>query len=159
MSATDKLIEELLTGLEGVTPGPWTWGMKYVCRREDSKYTRLFGTPNDEQALEGSQWETDAAHIARCSPDNIRALLDTITSLKEENERLRAALAFADGETAKVETLLEPHMSWNDAFTMRVCPMRDATCPHGMSCPYVDGYNCKPGWRTPRPSLTEEEQS
>lgn len=25
---------------------------------------------------------------------------------------------------------------------IRVCPMRDRVCPHGIKCPYVDGYNC-----------------
>jgi hypothetical protein len=34
--------------------------------------------------------------------------------------------------------------------TIRVCPMRDAICPHGMSCPYTDGYDCKPGWWSQR---------
>lgn len=30
---------------------------------------------------------------------------------------------------------------------MRVCPERDALCPHGDNCPYVgDRYECKPGW-------------
>lgn len=28
---------------------------------------------------------------------------------------------------------------------IRVCPKRDAICPHGMNCPYtVDRYTCKP---------------
>jgi hypothetical protein len=28
---------------------------------------------------------------------------------------------------------------------IRVCPKRDAVCPHGMDCPFViDKYNCKP---------------
>lgn len=28
---------------------------------------------------------------------------------------------------------------------IRVCPKRDAVCPHGMSCPYViDRYDCAP---------------
>jgi hypothetical protein len=28
---------------------------------------------------------------------------------------------------------------------IRVCPKRDAICPHGMMCPYaVDRYSCKP---------------
>ena len=29
-------------------------------------------------------------------------------------------------------------------MTIRVCPKRDAVCPHGMDCPYViDAYSCK----------------
>jgi hypothetical protein len=28
---------------------------------------------------------------------------------------------------------------------VRVCPKRDAVCPHGMDCPFVvDKYECKP---------------
>lgn len=36
---------------------------------------------------------------------------------------------------------------------VRVCPMRDAVCPHRLSCPYVGdgpyGYPCKEGWSQP----------
>lgn len=35
---------------------------------------------------------------------------------------------------------------------IRVCPERDAICPHGMGCPYAAGpdsqYRCKDGWRS-----------
>ncbi len=38
--------------------------------------------------------------------------------------------------------------------TIRICPMRDGPCPHGMACPYVGdgayGYPCKDGWRSRR---------
>lgn len=37
-------------------------------------------------------------------------------------------------------------------MTLRVCPMRDAICPHGMDCPYVGephDYLCQEGWDTP----------
>lgn len=45
--------------------------------------------------------------------------------------------------------------------TLRVCPMRDAICPHGFSCPYVGdgyhGYPCKDGWRArPLPDEVRE---
>lgn len=26
--------------------------------------------------------------------------------------------------------------------TVRICPVRDFPCPHGMGCPYVSGYDC-----------------
>jgi len=30
-------------------------------------------------------------------------------------------------------------------MTIRVCPQRDAVCPHGMSCPYTKSrYECEP---------------
>jgi len=32
---------------------------------------------------------------------------------------------------------------------IRVCPERDAGCPHGLDCPWSDDrYSCKPGWQT-----------
>lgn len=40
---------------------------------------------------------------------------------------------------------------------LRICPMRDAVCPHGVSCPYVGdgpyGFPCKDGYRDARRSL------
>ncbi len=30
-------------------------------------------------------------------------------------------------------------------MSIRICPKRDAVCPHGMACPFViDRYECKP---------------
>lgn len=42
--------------------------------------------------------EADAAHIARCSPDNIRALLDDRATLTQENAELRAEVERLTGE-------------------------------------------------------------
>lgn len=31
---------------------------------------------------------------------------------------------------------------------IRICPKRDAICPHGIDCPFaVDRYNCRPDAR------------
>ena len=30
---------------------------------------------------------------------------------------------------------------------IRVCPERDAVCPHGMECPYAGNRGCKDGWQ------------
>jgi len=44
--------------------------------------------------------------------------------------------------------------------TIRICPMRDGPCRHGLNCPYVGdgymGYPCKEGWNGPR-VLSERE--
>lgn len=29
-----------------------------------------------------------------------------------------------------------------DALAIRVCPERDAVCPHGLGCPFADGWRC-----------------
>lgn len=43
---------------------------------------------------------------------------------------------------------------------VRICPMRDAACPHGLNCPHVGdgpmGYPCKDGWRR---ALSDRRQS
>lgn len=50
-----------------------------------------------------------------------------------------------------------------DDFTVRICPMRDGPCPHGMDCPFKGdgpfGYSCKEGWRAPagRRALAREQ--
>ena len=53
---TDEEVEALKAGLEGVTPGPWTWGMKYVSNNPESMvYDQLFSTPDGRTAVEGSR--------------------------------------------------------------------------------------------------------
>ncbi len=38
---------------------------------------------------------------------------------------------------------------------LRVCPRRDAICPHGMECPYtIDAYSC----RSERPMKAPEQE-
>ena len=59
-------------------------------------------------------------------------------------ERARDALG-AQGNETKME----------DKTPVRVCPMRDAVCPHGIDCPFTeDRYACKPGWDS-RPMIED----
>lgn len=95
--ATD-LQARLREAMEGVTPGPWTWGMKYVSRHPDDgtmAYDQLFMTTNGECAEEGSRWERNAAYIALCSPDNIGSLLDRLDALSARIQDMRERAAFA----------------------------------------------------------------
>jgi hypothetical protein len=42
---------------------------------------------------------------------------------------------------------------------IRVCPERDAVCPHGMDCPYVlDRYECKPEPRPETPPMANPQR-
>jgi hypothetical protein len=81
----DKLIAEMRAGLKGVTPAPWITG---ASRR--SQVLRVQTTP---LLIAETIDAPDAAHIARCSPANIAALLDEIERLRADNARLREALA------------------------------------------------------------------
>lgn len=99
----NEILDQIERGLEGVTPGPW--------RRKPMKgYTDdyvLTDHPDFQQPKHGNfvaecgfsggkvehRYEADAAHIARCDPDTMRAIIDAYRQTEAENTRLRAALA------------------------------------------------------------------
>lgn len=90
MTDTDALAAEMLAGLEGVTPGEWAVDEcdthSAICmpagKSHVSKWRHLFSTLS----------HNDAAHLARCNPVNIRALLSEREEMKAEIERLQSAL-------------------------------------------------------------------
>jgi uncharacterized small protein (DUF1192 family) len=90
----NALIAEMRAGLEGVTPGPWAYVPDHfsdgsIKRRsvcvERSKYDWI-------DLISDLNNASDAAHIARCNPANIAALLDKIERLRADNARLRDAV-------------------------------------------------------------------
>jgi hypothetical protein len=94
------LANEMLAGLEVVTPGPWEISRKlawdYV-KRENNRCGPIDQIgPAFAEEYAGSVWidipEKDAAHLARCSPNNIRALCEALIEADEENDRLVALL-------------------------------------------------------------------
>ncbi len=85
---TVDLEKELRDGLEGVTPGPWRANEGIEYPRGQQYYYITDGCSNLADDVDMA----DAAHIARCSPENIAALLDRIEAIRAENERLRKAL-------------------------------------------------------------------
>lgn len=98
-AAPTKLEDELRAGLEGVTPGPWV-------ARSPGDFLGIYAGKIELFAMglapapdwpESETRETlqTAHHIARCSPDNILALLDSISALRtraETAEKENAAL-------------------------------------------------------------------
>jgi len=139
--ATDKLAAEMLAGLKGVTPGPWShcsakrctctgilgkdhpvaeivkgeWGDEFPSLRFKEGGKGQLGETSVEAYMEKIVYGeisiemamANRAHIARCSPDNIRALLEerstdkaTISALEAENKRLadtiQSVLTWAD---------------------------------------------------------------
>jgi len=86
----EALEAELRSGLEGVTPGPWAaWMDDYTVRVDatfipDQRKVALCAT--------GDGAGRNAAHIARCSPENIAALLDALESERSARVRLEKAL-------------------------------------------------------------------
>lgn len=112
MMDIDSLIAEIRAGLEGVTPGPWFQTGSPWFKSGDGV---LAGSPDgniafiiadcDTFSMSREEYtgpfpigdaERDAAHIARCSPNNIAALLARL-----EAAEARADKAEAERDAAK----------------------------------------------------------
>ena len=116
------LVEELRAGLEGVTPGPWyqtgaPWfrsGDGVLAGSPDGNVAFLIADLEDfavsREEYEGpfplGDAEKDAAHIARCSPDNIAKLLGHIEALTAELAGVNARAERAESELAVIREAL-----------------------------------------------------
>jgi hypothetical protein len=118
MSAdTEKLIAELRAGLDGVTPGPWH-AVQMATNKPDIDRPFVVGPGEVVVGTDGiceparsndRSFPEDAAnmrHISRCSPDNIRALLDRIASL----EAALAPFAKAESCYSRDKSFIADHM-------------------------------------------------
>ena len=112
---TDEQVAAIRNGCEGVTPGPWVFAEENAGLMSDHGYVLLHGKPgaggweqnlfisvgcsyNAAKALGSGAPEANAAHIARCDPDTIRAITSELLEARAEIERMREALLFyADG--------------------------------------------------------------
>lgn len=98
----NEIIDQIEHGLEGVSPGPW------ACVEVKTQVGRAFRIGAGEMIEKGkgaciiyddypcdpdNQRSRNAAHIARCNPDNMWAIIDAYRQTEAENTRLRAALA------------------------------------------------------------------
>ena len=97
------LTTELRDGLEGVPSEVWKTNNAPTRRYTSSVYYELADGNRADVCLVGSS-ELDvqnltADHIARCSPDNIRALLDSHDALVEALDELLEADATVAGVT------------------------------------------------------------
>lgn len=102
MTDLAKLRAELRAGLNDVTPGPWQASpQKGRPRHGVQAQVFRYHADDDTSILAVDMTETEAeatataAHIARCSPENIRALLDALDAAERERDEARDALATA----------------------------------------------------------------
>ncbi len=116
MSEAEKRLDEILAGLDHVSPGPWSvdfsdYGDECFYGGAGAGYWTIqeidICTGNHRQPVVRRQADANMAHIARCDPDTIRTIADEFKALKAENarlkaenERLRAAPSGASGEAA-----------------------------------------------------------
>ena len=88
---SDERLAEIRAGLEGVTPGPWVYS-------EEEGGDELISSPGERGDV---HWDTkyypsglrsaDAAHIARCSPDTILALLSRLVMAEADRNAVAGA--------------------------------------------------------------------
>ena len=99
------ILTELLSGLDGVTGGEWAvdgFNLGGVISRAPGK-THV----SDWRHLavcqsENVNWRKDAAHIARCSPDRIRAIGEYVEKIERERDgHLEALEQIANAFTAQ----------------------------------------------------------
>ncbi len=111
-----KNLKDMVAGLEGVTPGPWH--EMHAKRDTGSMITRVGADPDDtviarafDRPEYGELGKVNAAHIARCSPDTIRAIAAHVAEQEAEIFRQRESkklyAKYADKQTAEIEQLRE----------------------------------------------------
>jgi len=97
-------LEEIKKALEGVTPGPWFEGDKWVFVSPRS------GLMNEafENVLRNDEAQANARYIAAVNPSSISEILSTLESLQRENEELVAraneAVTAANALQVRVDT-------------------------------------------------------
>lgn len=100
---SNALIDEMLAGLEGVTPGLWHEGDKWVFVSPRS------GRGGDalEDILRNEEGPHNVAHIARCDPDTIRALLLELRAYRTAANPLQSVLEMFPEPMTREEIRLE----------------------------------------------------
>lgn len=108
---TDERLAEIIKGCEGVTPGPWGEGDKWVFASPRS------GNPSHalEHIFRNEEAQANAAHVARLDPQTVLSLLTELQHRRaEEASGVKApdidmALHWIDRYAAGIDE--EPQMS------------------------------------------------
>jgi hypothetical protein len=114
----ERIERELREGLEGVTKGPWRavrdfpdrgdWDGMIVQEMAEQPDGHIRGSRLYDGDCDGFS-EADAAHLARCDPDTIRALLDELARRAEIIEWAKEAVARA------CQLVPPTYFNWHDS--------------------------------------------
>lgn len=98
----EAVLKEMVDGLEGVTAGPWeirrpdpdrpTLIADYDCHPIARLYTTSTYPGQEGKRFDVVNLDADGPHLARCTPENIRAIATYVEALEAENKALREAL-------------------------------------------------------------------
>lgn len=154
--ATDELIAEIEAGLEGVTPGPWEQAapLDKVCTGyRDASGTMLpsnYGVTGHSKTVAkcaGQSWMDDgeeirnAAHIARCHPGNIAALIARIRQAEAERDEERSAANALLSQNEDLRDAWANVKSERDQALARIKVMDEALKPFDKEADYWGEYS------------------
>lgn len=119
------VMRKLRKNLDAVTEGPWTpsWAVDRLSSEANPFYRFEARGPQVGCAREGTahyddlarRTQADAEHIAQCSPENIRTLLDYIKELDYECRKSMGEIAILRAELdARPRRAQKPHRNNSD---------------------------------------------
>lgn len=128
MKTVSEIVNEIKNDLEGVTPGPWfSAELQLPPSVMPVPVAFLQGPPRVVQDRDASGFRpADAAHIARCSPDNIAIILNALSEATSRGEALEA-LKVAQTAISDWTCLYAP----DECSEISVAEARARTSEHG----------------------------
>ena len=131
---SDAALRERLEIAGKATKGPWK-SDEVVTRRKDFEPSYVVKDKDGftiVDVLPVSAYQANAAHIAASSPDVVRADIEELLRLRQENKRLCGELERRDEEISSLErdldfTSLEQYILTEKLFNSRICH-KDILC-------------------------------
>ena len=131
---SDAALRERLRIAEKATNGPWQTD-EVVTRKKDFEPSYVVKDKDGftiVDVLPVSAYQANAAHIAASSPDVVRADIEELLRLRQENKRLCGELERRDEEISSLErdldfTSLEQYILTEKLFNSRICH-KDILC-------------------------------
>lgn len=125
---SDAALRERLEIAGKATKGPWKTD-EVVTRKKDFEPSYVVKDKDGftiVDVLPVSAYQANAAHIAASSPDVVRADIEELLLLRQENKRLCGELERRDEEISSLErdldfTSLEQHILTEKLFNSRIC--------------------------------------
>lgn len=109
----DQIIADLRAGLEGVTPGPW---FEYSEPEVGYFHSVHANDPESKYGSHSPVWDNpyNTAHIARCSPDNIAAILNALSEATSGAEKAEDEADSMANELDSFRSSFKAELGWRD---------------------------------------------
>lgn len=104
----EERIDEMLAGLESVTPGPWASDRHFSIGPRSQMDDQSFAMMLPIADIFGGNQTADTDHIARCDPDTIRSILTELKELRAQGGVRVAPLEWHDVLSPREDGPAEP---------------------------------------------------